>query len=59
MDVQTEILKTRSVHERLALSERMRVAAWELKRSVIRGEHPDWTDVQVDAAVRIAFSQTR
>jgi hypothetical protein len=59
VDLQTRLLHGLSVHERLALAERIRVAAWELRESVLRRQHPDWSEAQVTSAVRVAFASLK
>jgi hypothetical protein len=34
---------------------KLREMAWELKRAMIRQSHPDWSDKQVEDAVRKIF----
>jgi hypothetical protein len=59
VDVQSLLLAQRSVEDRLRISAELRNSAWTLRRSVIRRQHPDWTDLQVEDAVRAAFASVK
>ena len=58
-DSQTHLLRRLSVSDRLQLSAELRDAAWQLRRAVLRRLHPDWSDLQLEDAVRVAFSNTQ
>jgi hypothetical protein len=58
-DVQTMLLAQRSVEDRLRISAELRDAAWTLRRSVIRRQHPEWTHLQLEDAVRAAFASVK
>ena len=59
LDVQTLLHSRLTVEDRLRLSTELRASAWALRRSVLRRQHPDWTDLRIEDAVRAAFASPR
>lgn len=55
-DPQTERFRQMTPAERWAAAERLYWSMRELKAAYLRSIHPDWTDAQVEVAVREAFS---
>lgn len=45
------ILREKTPAERLAIANGMWRSARDMLRNLLRAEHPDWSDEQVDAAV--------
>lgn len=45
------ILREKTPAERLAITNGMWRSARDMLRNLLRAEHPDWSDEQVDAAV--------
>ena len=54
-DAQLERLRLMTPAERWMAAERLYWSMRELKAAYLRSVHPDWTEVQVEAAVREAF----
>ncbi len=53
--VMREAVARMSVERKLEVAHGLRELAWQLKASVLRSEHPDWTEEQVQAGVRRIF----
>lgn len=45
--------------EKIAVADRLYWSARELKAAGIRAAHPDWSEQQVQEAVRLAFMRAR
>lgn len=56
---QIAIYRQMTPGRRLEMAERMYWEARELKRGWLRAQHPDWTDLQVNAEVTRLFSHAR
>jgi hypothetical protein len=59
MDKQVEIIKKMTPEQRFEVSMRLYWSARHLKEAAIRQHHPDWTDEQVQQAVKEAFMYAR
>ncbi len=57
--VQDAALRSMTVEKKLMVAESLRAFAWELKRSVIRRQHPELTENEVLERVRAAFGSGR
>ena len=57
--VQDEILRKMTPEQKLAAALELYYSARRLKRAWLRQEHKDWSDEQVEAAVREAFVNAR
>ena len=57
--VQVEIFKKMTAEDKLVTSMRLYHSAWELKTAVLRQQHPDWDESQVEAKVRDIFLNAR
>jgi len=57
--IQNEIYRSMNPAQKLQISMQMYWSAWRLKASWIQQQHPDWTQQQVDDAVREAFMYAR
>lgn len=57
-DPQVEILRRMTPEQKLRAAERLYWSARELKAAWLRHEHPEWTEEQVEKAVRDAFAQS-
>jgi hypothetical protein len=58
-DVQMEIFRRMTPGERWAAAERLYWSARRLKAAHLRAIHPDWSDDEVERAVREAFMHVR
>jgi hypothetical protein len=54
-DLRIEIFRKMSFARKLAELGRMRDLAWSLKAAALRSRHPDWTEPQIQRAVREVF----
>jgi hypothetical protein len=54
---QLEALRALTVEERLAVADSLRRFAWQLKASVIAGEHPELSEAEVQQRVREVFGR--
>lgn len=54
-DPQVEILRRMTPEQKLRAAERLYWSARELEAAWFRHEHPEWTEEQVEKAVRDAF----
>jgi hypothetical protein len=50
-DTMAEVLRRKTPAERLAIGMGMWTYARDLLRAVLRGQHPDWTDEQINREV--------
>jgi len=57
--VQDEILRKMTPEQKLAAAMNLYYSARRLKSAWLRQEHKDWSDEQVEAAVREAFVNAR
>lgn len=53
--LQQRLIRAMSPEQKIRASEALRTAAWELKAAWIRGRSPDWSEDQVQDAVRRWF----
>ena len=53
--VQVEIYKKMSPADKLAIAEYLYWTAWELKKSGLKNQHPEWNNELLDKKVREAF----
>ena len=58
-EVQDEILKKMTPEEKLAVAMNLYYSARKLKSAWFRHIHKDWSDEQIEAAVREAFVNAR
>jgi hypothetical protein len=58
-EVQDEILKKMTPEEKLAAAMNLYYSARKLKSAWLRHMHKDWSDEQIEAAVREAFVNAR
>ena len=58
-EVQTEIFRRMTPSQRWAAARALYWSAWRLKAAWLRSLHPDWTDAEVQRAVREAFLHVR
>jgi hypothetical protein len=58
-DIQTEVLRRMTPEQKLHAALRLYWSARQLKAAWIRQQHPDWTDEQVEQAVKEAFTHAR
>ena len=56
---QIEVLRAMSGQERLRVVERLYWSARKMKSAGVRAQHPDWPETQVEAEVRLNFSNAR
>ena len=59
MELQTGLLREKTVEDRLNISASLRSSAWELKRAVLRHERPEWSESELEDGVRLAFGGPR
>jgi hypothetical protein len=57
--IQVEIFKRMTPGERWAAAERLYWSARRLKAAWLRSMHPEWTESQVEQAVKEAFMHVR
>lgn len=55
LDLQRRLISRMSPEAKLRASEALRLAAWDLKAGWLRGQHPDWSEREVQDAVRRSF----
>ncbi len=55
LDLQRQLIRRLSPEARLRASEALRLAAWEFKAAWLRGLHADWSEAEVQEAVRRSF----
>jgi hypothetical protein len=56
---QIEIFRAMTGEQRLRLAEQLYWSARKLKLAGLRAQHPDWTEEQLNAAVRQVFRHAR
>lgn len=56
---QLRIIKAMTPAQRLDAADMLYQTAWKLKAAGLRAHHPDWSEDQVQAAVREAFLYAR
>jgi hypothetical protein len=54
---QHEILQKFTPGQKLRLASDLYFSAWALKKAALKHQHPDWSDEQLDSAVREIFSR--
>ncbi len=54
--IQREIIRKMTPAQKFAIARELYDTAWEIKRSALRAQHPDWTDEQVLARVKKIFT---
>ncbi len=54
--IQREIIRKMTPAQKFAIARELYDTAWEIKRSALRAQHPDWTDEQVHAQVKRIFT---
>jgi hypothetical protein len=54
--IQREIIRKMTPAQKFAIARELYDTAWEIKRSALRSQHPDWTDEQVLARVKRIFT---
>lgn len=52
---QSQRIRTMSAEEKVRASEALRAATWTLKAAWIRNQHPEWSEADVQDAVRRWF----
>ena len=58
-DIQLRIVQAMTPEQKLKAAQRLWESAWQLKAAAIRTDHPEWTEEQVQCAVRDAFLYAR
>lgn len=53
--LQRDLIRAMSPEEKLRVTEALRAAAWELKAAWLRSRRPDWSEDEVQDAVRRWF----
>lgn len=59
MRSQTDVFRAMTPEQRLATAARLYWSAREIKAAALRTRHPEWTEEQVQRAVREAFLYAR
>ena len=54
--IQREIIRKMTPAQKFAIAEELYKTAWEIKRSALCAQHPDWSDEQVLARVKRIFT---
>jgi hypothetical protein len=54
--IQREIIRKMTPAQKFAIASELYKTAWEIKRSALRAQHPEWTDEQVLARVKRTFT---
>ena len=54
--IQREIIRKMTPAQKFAIARELYDTAWEIKRSALRSQHPDWTDEHVLARVKRIFT---
>jgi hypothetical protein len=54
--IQREIIRKMTPAQKFAIAGELYDTAWEIKKSALRAQHPDWTDDQVLARVKRIFT---
>jgi hypothetical protein len=55
LDLELTRLRQMTAAEKVAVMDSLWRQAWSLKAAGVRGQHPDWSSEQVEAAVREIF----
>jgi len=55
---QIAIWRAMTGEQRLALAARLYRSAWKLKASMVRAQHPEWSEDQIKAELRRVFTRT-
>jgi hypothetical protein len=58
-EIQDEILKKMTPEQKLRLAMNLYYSAWEIKAAWLRELHKDWSDKQIEQAVREIFVNAR
>ncbi|MHB0946254.1 MAG: hypothetical protein ACYC3B_03690 [Sedimentisphaerales bacterium] len=58
-EIQNDILRKMTPTEKLRLSMRLYYSAWEFKAAWLRQNHLDWSEQQVQTAVKEVFANAR
>lgn len=58
-EIQDEILRKMTPEQKLRLAMNLYYSAWELKAAWLRELHKDWSDEQIEQAVREIFVNAR
>lgn len=53
--LQEDLIRKMSPRRRLEIALSIYSTAWEIKKSALRALHPEWTEIQIAAAVRRIF----
>ena len=59
LDLEAARLRQMSASQKIAVMHSLWRQAWSLKAAGVRGQHPDWSPEQVEAAVRENFRDVR
>jgi hypothetical protein len=54
--IQREIIRKMTPAQKFAIAGELYKTAWEIKRSALRAQHPDWTNDQVLDRVKRIFT---
>lgn len=54
--IQREIIRKMTPAQKFAIARELYDAAWEIKKSALRAQYPEWTDEQVLARVKRIFT---
>jgi hypothetical protein len=55
LELQRQLIRAMSPEQKIRASEALRAAAWALKATWIRDQHPAWSEADVQDAVRRWF----
>jgi hypothetical protein len=58
-EMQDERLRQMTPSEKLWVSQRLRDEAWKLKAAWLQSIHPEWSELEVQDAVRAIFRDAR
>jgi hypothetical protein len=59
LDLEVARLRRMTTSQKLAVMHSLWQQAWSLKTAGVRGQHPEWSDEEVAAAVREIFRDDR
>ena len=54
--IQREIIRKMTPAQKFAIARELYDTAWEIKKSALRAQHPDWSEEQVQAWVKRIFT---
>ena len=54
--IQREIIRKMTPAQKFAIARELYDTAWEIKKSALRAQYPEWTDEQVLARVKRTFT---